>query len=103
MKKSLYPLCIISGSTGKKIVVKQYSKGTVITKYPDMEGIVASGSQHACRNLFKEAVAFAQEINNDAEKKKAFRKKNKSGKRVYHAAIREYMLKAKEAKEIKAG
>ncbi len=95
MEKVPFPLNMISGAIGKKIVIKQYRNGTVITKYPDMTGITASGSQRECRNLFKEAVAFAREINNDPEKKKAFRKKIKKGKSVYNAAINEYMLKAK--------
>jgi|GEM_PF-3980152 hypothetical protein len=64
---------------------------TVPSKYPDMTGIVASGSQRACRNLFKEAVAFAKAINNDPEKKESYRKKIKKGNSVCRSSIKQYI------------
>jgi hypothetical protein len=86
----------ISGAIGKKIVIKQYSDGEVITKFPDMSGIIASAGQRNCRNLFKEAVAFARAINNDPEKKKLYMKKAGRNRTVFNAAISEYMQKMKQ-------
>ncbi|MCU7548581.1 hypothetical protein OCK74_05605 [Chitinophagaceae bacterium LB-8] len=94
-------LGILRGSIGKCFVVKHYrankkkkwKKRTIVTRYPDMSGVVASEQQRECRNLFKEAVVYAQWILSDAERKEAFRKTlpRKKRKHVYQAAIRLYM------------
>ncbi|MCU7549010.1 hypothetical protein OCK74_07775 [Chitinophagaceae bacterium LB-8] len=94
-------LGIIRGSIGKCFVVKHYrankkkkwKKRIVITKYPDMSGVVASEKQRVRRDLFREAVVYAQWILSDAERKEAFRKTlpRKKRKHVYQAAIRLYM------------
>jgi hypothetical protein len=86
----------IRGAIGKQVVHKQYKRGEVVSKYPDMSRIVASSRQRGCRNLFKEAVAYARDINNDPEKKKAYQKKIGRNKIVFNAAISEYMKKVKE-------
>ncbi|MCU7552783.1 hypothetical protein OCK74_26935 [Chitinophagaceae bacterium LB-8] len=94
-------LGIIRGSIGKCFVVKHYrankkkklKKRIIVTRYPDMSGIVASEKQRVRRDLFKEAVVYARWIIGDAERKKAFRKSlpRKKRKHVYQAAIRLYM------------
>ncbi|MCU7552088.1 hypothetical protein OCK74_23415 [Chitinophagaceae bacterium LB-8] len=94
-------LGMIRGSIGKCFVVKHYrgnkkkkwKKRIVITKYPDMSGIVASEKQRVRRDLFKEAVVYARWILSDAERKEEFRKTlpRKKRKHVYQAAIRLYM------------
>ena len=96
MEKALYPWCMIRGTIGKKIVVKQYRHGTVITKYPDMKKIIASERQRNCRDLFKEAVAFAGAINNNPEKKKEYLDKIPNGTTVFNMAIKEYMMQVKQ-------
>lgn len=85
----------ISGAIGKQIVIKQYKDGQVITKFPDMSKIIASAGQRNCRNLFKEAVAFARTINNDPEKKQAYLEKIQKNQTVFNAAISEYMKRGK--------
>jgi len=67
----------------------------VITKFPDISGIIASAGQRNCRNLFKEAVAYARGINNDPEKKKAYLRKTAKNQSVFNAAISEYMKRSK--------
>ncbi|MCU7552798.1 hypothetical protein OCK74_27010 [Chitinophagaceae bacterium LB-8] len=94
-------LGMIRGSIGKCFVVKHYrgnkkkkwKKRIVITKYPNMSGVVASEKQRVRRDLFKEAVVYAQWILSDPERKEAFRKTlpRKKRKHVYQAAIRLYM------------
>ncbi|MCU7550923.1 hypothetical protein OCK74_17515 [Chitinophagaceae bacterium LB-8] len=94
-------LGIIRGSIGKCFVVKHYrankkkkwKKRIIVTRYPDMSGIVASEKQRVRRDLFKEAVVYAQWILSDAERKETFRKTlpRKKRKHVYQAAIRLYM------------
>ena len=96
MKKASYPWCMISGAIDKKIVVKQYRTGTVITKYPDMKKIIASERQRNCRDSFKEAVAFAEAINNNPEKKKEYLDKTPNGTTVFNMAIKQYMLQVKK-------
>jgi hypothetical protein len=86
----------ISGAIGKQIVFKQYKDGQVVTKFPDMSRIIASAHQRKCRSLFKEAVAYAKDINNDPEKKKAYKGKTRKNQTVYNAAISEYMKRVKK-------
>jgi len=89
----------ISGAIGKQIVYKQYKDGLVVTKFPDMSRIIASAGQRKCRNLFKEAVAFARGINNDPEKEKAYLGKTPKNQSVFNAAISEYMKRMKKAQK----
>ncbi len=96
MKKSSHPVFAISGAAAKKMVFKQYKDGEVITKFPDMSGIIASPAQRTCRNLFKEAVEYARAINNDPEKKKAYMRKTRKNQTVFNAAISEYMRSVKK-------
>ena len=87
-------LMLIRGAIGKKFVVKHYKgRKIVITKYPDMSGIVPSAKQKACRALFREAVVYAKWIVEDAERKEAFRNDlpRRKRKRVFQAAVQMYM------------
>ena len=95
MKKVPFLLSMIQGAIGKKYVVKHYQYGIVVTKFPDMKGIIASRKQKVCRDTFKEAVAHAREIIHDAEKKKALQKRIGKGKKLYQAAIKEFMQRVK--------
>jgi hypothetical protein len=87
-------LSIIKGAVGKSFVVKHYRGGRmVVTRYPDMSKVMASEQQRERRDLFREAVVYAQWIIGDEERKRAFRKtlpRKKRGK-VYQAAIQLYM------------
>ena len=89
-KKSL--LCELSGELGG-VVFKRYKYGTVVSKKPDMSRVKKTPLQEVKRNTFKEAVAYAQEIIRNRQKKAAYAKKLKKGQTVYHAAIKEYMVK----------
>ena len=72
MKKIPFGFTLIKGAIGKQFVVKHYRKGPIMTRYPDMTRIVASKNQEACRQLFKEASAYAVRIIGDQAKKEAF-------------------------------
>jgi hypothetical protein len=87
-------LSIIQGSIGQKFVVKHYKgRKIVITRFPDMSGIVASEQQRERRDLFKEAVVYAKWIIADEDRKKAFRKSlpRRKQRKVYQAAKQLYM------------
>ena len=58
-----------------------------------MSGIVASAKQSVRRDLFREAVVYAQWIISDPERKKTFRKSlpRRKQKKMYQAAIQLYM------------
>ena len=100
MKKELpLSLKLIRGAIGKEFVIKHYKDGAVWTKYPDMSGIVASARQRKCRNLFKEAVAYAKEVLADNQRKTCWQKRLRKRNAVYNAAIRAYMLREKKAKQ----
>ena len=83
----------ISGQLGKQLVFKQYSDKTVISKYPDMDGVKPSRKQKNNQNVFKEAVAYAQKIIRNRELKKKYSEKVKRGQSVYNYAMKEYYMK----------
>ena len=100
MKKEVpLSLKLIRGAIGKEFVIKHYKDGAVKTKYPDMSGIVASTKQRKCRNLFKEAVAYAKGVIADSERKTCWQKKLRKRNAVYNAAVKEFMLREKKAKQ----
>ena len=83
----------LRGQVGKELVFKKYGDKTVVTRYPRMNGIERSPRQKLGTSKFKEAVAYARSIIKDEKKRKAFAKKLRRGKSVYHAAISEFMKK----------
>lgn len=95
MKKIPFGFTLLKGAIGKRFVVKHYSKGLVITKYPDMTRIVASKKQASCRRLFKEASAYAVSIIDDRAKREALALRIRKNTGLYNAAIKEYMLSAR--------
>lgn len=82
------------GAVGRSFVVKRYTCGRmVVTHFPDMSGIVASGKQKVRRDLFREAVAFAKWVIADEQRKLAFRNTlpRKKRRKVYQAALQLYI------------
>jgi hypothetical protein len=80
-----------SGQIGKQLVIKQYSFGTVVSKYPDMTNVKPSKKQLKEKGRFAKAVAFAQGIINDPKQKMEWQQKTPEGKKVYHAAIQWFL------------
>lgn len=92
-------LRIVRGAIGKEFVIKYYKYGVIKTKFPDMTRIIASMQQRKCRNLFKDAVAYAKEVIADPERKQHWQKRIRIRNGVYNDAIKYHMLKDKRAKE----
>src|SRR4051812_45031695 len=88
---------VINGFSGQlgHIILKNYSGRTVMGVTPNMASVKKSELQLSYEAMFKKAVAFAQSIINDPVKKKAYQKTLRKGKSVYHAVIKEYMMKNK--------
>ena len=103
MKRKKLPLSLlmIRGSIGKQFCIKHYRWGVIKTKFPDMSNIVASAEQCQCRNLFKEAVAYAKTVIADPVLKREWQKKIRRRNGVYNKAIKAYML-SKQADILKA-
>ena len=101
MKRNKLPLSLlmIRGSIGKQFVIKHYKWGIIKTKFPDMSGIVASAGQRQCRNIFKEAVAYAKAVIADPVLKKAWQKRLRRRNGVYNAAVTDYMNSYKAGKK----
>jgi len=101
MKKQKQPVRLlltwIRGKVGKDFVIKHYKYGVVKTKFPDMTRIIASAQQRKCRNLFKEAVSYANMVYADPVRKKDWWAKAKNKGHVFNYIIKEYMLAVKEA------
>ena len=89
----------ISGQIGKRLVFKRYGRKTVVTRYPDMSGVVLSPQQRACNNRFAAAVAYARSVLQDPVLKAAFAEQLPQGDSIYHAAIRAYLRQQGCSKE----
>lgn len=81
-----------SGQLGKTLVMKHYSYGTVLTKYPNMTNVKYNPKQKAEQSRFSKAVAYAQGVLKDPAQKAAFEATLKKGQTVYNAAIKAYLL-----------
>ena len=86
----------ISGALGKEVVFKKYATGIVVSKMPDMSGVVPSQKQSVRREIFQQAVYYAKSINSNPELKKAYATKLGEGESVFNAAIKEYLKMEKE-------
>ena len=87
-----------SGGFGKQIVYRQLGDKTIASSYPDMSKVKRTRKQKAEQGLFAKAVEYARAISNDPKLKAEYAKQLKNGKRVYNAAIQEYLAKNKLAK-----
>lgn len=92
-------LRMIQGAIGKRFVIKHYRYGVIKTKYPDMTRIIASAKQRVRRNLFKDAVAFAQGVLADKARAKEWQQRIRRRSGVYNAAIKFFMRKDKQDRE----
>ena len=100
MKNNRIPkhLRSLRGGFKRHFVIKHYRGGVVvITKFPDMSGIMASVQQRRCRNLFAKAVVYAKSVIADPVVKAAWQKKIRRRNGVYNKAIKAFMLKEKNA------
>jgi predicted HTH transcriptional regulator len=79
----------LTGAVGKDFVFKQMDGKTLVTKYPDRSQVKFSKKQSRFQDAFAAASAYASDVINDPEKRRAY--KLDAGKSVYHAAIKDYM------------
>lgn len=98
MKRKRLPLRyrMIRGAIGKRFVIKHYSYGVVMTRYPDMKNIIPSEAQKMSRRLFRKAVKYAQSIYADPLRKEQNRRMLRRPKRLFQALMKEWFNKRKE-------
>ena len=103
MKNNRIPkhLRTIRGGFKGHFVIKHYRGGHIVmTKFPDMSGIIASVHQRRCRNLFAKAVVYAKSVIADPDLKAAWQKKIRRRNGVYNKAIKAFMLKEKNVLQL---
>ncbi|MEJ6982008.1 hypothetical protein WG906_16180 [Pedobacter sp. P351] len=83
------------GNIDKVIVVKQQGCKTILTAYPDMSKVVYNEKQKAEQKRFSDAVQYAKSIVRNAKKKEEYEARIPKGKKVFNAAIAEYMSKTR--------
>jgi hypothetical protein len=83
---------LISGAIGQDYVIKHYRKAkrVVKTKFPNMTGIIPSAKQKVSRHTFRKAVAFAQSIYRNSEKKREWQRKLRKPRRLFQALMKVY-------------
>jgi len=89
----------VSGAIGKKYVIKQYKKGQVVTRYPDMSGIVPTTKQKVRRRLFARAVRYAQAIYWNPELKAEWKRKLRRPRRLFQALMKQYYRQLRQKQE----
>ncbi|MER3464567.1 MAG: hypothetical protein C4329_09350 [Chitinophagaceae bacterium] len=94
-----FHLRMIRGSIGKKYCVKHYKgEKVVLTRYPNMKGVVASEKQKIGRRLFRKAVLYTQKIYGNAVLKEEKRKLLRRPKRLFQALMKEWFKRREEKK-----
>ncbi|WP_207427981.1 hypothetical protein [Pedobacter sp. SYSU D00535] len=88
----------IRGSVQGLVVIKHRLGKTLITAFPDMSKVVYTEKQKAEQKRFADAVAYARAIISNPEKKAAYQARLPKGRKVFNAAIADYM-KGKTALE----
>ncbi len=97
MKRIPFLYRTIQGAIGKRFVIKHYKGGKIVmTKYPDMTGIVPSEEQKMCRRFFKRAVAYANKVYANPALKAEKRRLLRKPKRLFQALMKEWYAKRKE-------
>lgn len=94
----------VYGSYGEEVTFRRTPKGkTSIIKKADMSKVEWSPAQIAQRQRMKDAIAYAQAILADPEKKKIYAKRGKrKHRRAYDEALSEYLRSfKKEARKAK--
>ena len=81
----------IRGHVDRIVVIKHRFGKTILTAFPDMSKVVYNEKQKGEQKRFADAVAYAKAIISDPEKKLFYQAKLPKGKRVFNAAITEYM------------
>ncbi|HEY0752174.1 MAG TPA: hypothetical protein VGD26_13530 [Chitinophagaceae bacterium] len=98
MKKKRLPFIyrMIQGAIGKRFVIKHYSYGIIMTRYPNMKNIMPSEKQKLRRRLFRKAVQYAQSIYADPILREKKRRMLRRPKRLFQALMKEWFTKRKE-------
>lgn len=86
----------LSGQINKQIVFETYGDKTFVSTYPNRENVKFTALQKTEQGIFAEAILYARSIINDPEKKAAFKRNFEPGRRVYNAAISEYLKEQKK-------
>ena len=96
MKRLPFKYRIISGAIGKRFVIKHYSYGIIMTRYPNMKNIIPSQAQKMRRRLFRKAVKYAQSIYANPALKEEKRRMLRKPKRLFQALMKEWFKKRQE-------
>ena len=93
----------VRGSVEGIVVIKHWLGKTVITAFPDMSRIVFSPKQKAEQRRFADAVAYAKGIISDPQRKALYQARLPKGKKVFNAAIADYMKGRMSKEEVSSG
>ena len=89
----------VRGAIGKQFVMKRYGNKTVVTRYPDMSGIVPSTKQKVGRRLFARAVRYAQSIYWKPSLKAEWRRRLRRPRRLFQALMKQYYRQLQQQAE----
>ena len=96
MKRLPFIYRMIRGAIGKRFIIKHYSYGAVMTRYPNMKNIIPSEAQKQRRRLFKKAVLYAQSVYAKPALKEEKRRTMRRPKRLFQALMKEWFRKKEE-------
>ena len=87
---------LIRGAIGKRFVIKHYSYGIIMTRYPNMKNIIPSEAQKQRRRMFRKAVKYAQSVYANSALKEEMRKILRRPKRLFQALMKHWFKKRQE-------
>ena len=97
MKRIPFLYRLVRGAIGKRFVVKHYRGGqVVVTRYPDMRGIIPSEEQKRRRRLFTRAVRYARKVYATPALKEERRRLLRRPHRLFQALMKDWFRTQKE-------
>jgi hypothetical protein len=82
---------MVHGKFGKMCIFRVRNNKTFMYPYPNYREVRWSALQKANRKRFRDAMIWARQTLEDAEKRKFYQKKAKNGQSVWNAAVADYM------------
>ena len=84
----------VTGSINKQIVIRRAFGKTIISAYPDMEGIIWSKDQLSNQDVMRQANEESRRIRSDQQlRNEAMIRLNVTRNRLHNALIKEYFAK----------
>jgi hypothetical protein len=91
----------LQGSLGKSLVFRQVGGKTIVSLYPQQKKKAGTEKQIKHRELFKMAVCFAKEVQQDENRMQPYKEKMRKGAKVFPFLVKEFFRQLAQQEETK--